>query len=159
MTKNLNTGLKAKVNVKGVFRDAKTGKITKQFEGHNLAVDTGLYAIAERLSGVEANNSGTITYCALGTGTNAPAAGNTTLQTELFRKAVSVRSSSDNIARFRSFFSTDEANDTLKEVGLFGEDATASADSGTLFCRLSIDKTKTSSETLTLDWQITITSS
>lgn len=150
--------IKISANVIGVFRDAKTGKITDRFKAHNLVVDTGLNSIASRLSGtdVPANKKSTITYCAVGTGTNAPAAGDTDLQTENTRKQVSVRSSTDNVARFRTFFNTSEANITIKEIGLFGDGATATADSGTLFCRLAVDKTKTSSETLTLDWLVTV---
>jgi hypothetical protein len=150
--------LKILFNVTATFRDARTGRITKQFKGHNLAVNTGLNSIAARLAGTDipANKKGTINYCGVGTGTDAPAAGDTELQTELFRKQVSVRSSTLNVARFRTFFSTSEANDTLKEVGLFGDDATATADSGTLFCRIAVNKTKTSSETLTLDWEVQV---
>lgn len=152
------TTIEIKINVIGTFRDAKTGKITHQFKKHNLAVNTGLYSIAARLAGLDipANKKGTITYCALGTGTTAPAAGDTTLETEIFRKQVSVRSSTLGVARFRTFFNTSEANDTLKELGLFGDDASATADSGTLFCRLAIDRVKTSAETLTLDWEVSV---
>ncbi len=147
-----------RVNVIGTFRDAKTGRITHRFAKHNLAVNTGLYSIAARLAGtdVPANKKGTITYCGVGTGTTPPAAGDTTLETEIFRKQISVRSSTLGVARFRTFFNTSEANDALKELGLFGDAATVTADSGTLFCRLAIDKTKTSSETLTLDWEVAV---
>ena len=54
------------------------------------------------------------------------------------------------------FFNTSEANAALKEIGLFGDDATVTADTGTLFARAAIDKTKTSSETLTIDWDVEI---
>ena len=147
-----------KVNVTATFRNAKTGKITDVWKGHNLVVNTGLYSVASRLSGTDipANKKGTITYCSVGTGTTAPASGDTSLETETERKQVSVRSSLLGVAKFRTFFNTEEANGTLKECGLFGDDASAVADSGTLFCRLAINKTKTTSETLTLDWEVTI---
>lgn len=152
------TGIKILFNVTATFRDAKTGRITKQIKAHNLAVTTGLNSIASRLSGTDnpANVKGTITYCAVGTGTTAPAAGDTTLETELYRKQVSVRSVTGNTAKFRTFYNTSEANGALKEAGLFGDDATATADTGTLFCRLAINKTKTGTETLTLDWEVTV---
>lgn len=150
--------IKIKINVIGIFRDAKTGRITRQFKAHNLAVNTGLYSIASRLAGtdVPANKKGTITYCAVGTDNTAANPSDTTLGTEIFRKQVSVRSSTLGVARFRTFFNTSEANDTLLEAGLFGDDASATADSGTLFCRLIINKTKTSAETLTLDWEVSV---
>lgn len=154
----MNSQINYIYNVTATFRDAVTGKITKQIKAHNLAVDAGLISLAARLSGVDtpANKKGTITYCALGTGETAPAASDTDLVTEIFRKQVSVRSSTLKVARFRTFFNTDEANGSLKELGLFGDDATVTADSGTLFCRLLINKTKTSSETLTLDWEVAL---
>jgi len=153
-----NQKIRIQYNVTATFRDAVTGKITKQFKAHNLSVSAGLASIAARLMGsdIPANKKGTITYCGVGTGTDAPAAGDTTLQTELTRKQVSQRSLAVNVAKFRTYFNTTEANGTLKECGLFGDDATAVADSGTLFCRLAINKTKTSGETLTLDWEVTV---
>lgn len=152
--------LKIRYNVRGVLRDFKTGEITGIFEGKNLVVDSGLESIASRLSGVSnPANKGTITYCAVGTGTDAPAAADTTLQTETFRKQVSVRDYEDNVARFRTYFNTSEANATLREVGLFGDGASATTDSGTLFCRLSINKEKTDSESLTLDWEVQVSAS
>jgi hypothetical protein len=155
---NSKSGIKISVNVIGTLRDAKTGKITGRFKGHNLAVNVGLYSIAARLAGTDipANTKGAITYCAVGTDNTAAAAAQTKLVTELFRKAVSVRSSTLGVARFRTFFNTSEANDTLLELALFGDDATATADSGTMFCRIVINKSKTSSETLTLDWEVTV---
>ena len=150
--------LKLGFNAILTFRDARTGRITDRIKAHNLAVNTGLYTIAARLSGVDipANKKGTITYCAVGTGTTAPAAGDTDLETEIERKQVSDRSVTNAVAKFRTFYNTSEANGALKEAGLFGDDASSTPDSGTLFCRLAINKTKTSAETLTIDWEFTV---
>lgn len=122
----------------------------------NMVVTAGKNSIADHIQGTTANNKGIITYCAVGTGTNAPALSNTHLQTELFRKLVSVRSVSGNQAVFQTFFTTSEANGTLREAGLFGDDASGTPDTGTLFCRTNITRTKTSSDTLTFLWTLTI---
>lgn len=120
----------------------------------NLFVTAGKNSIASALVGT--TNKGVITYCATGTGATAPAAGNTTLVTELFRKLISVRSVSANVATFQTFFTTEESNGSLTEFGLFGDLASATADSGTLYCRTLASRVKTSADTLTLSWAVTV---
>ena len=143
-------------NVKLTFEDKKK-KNVEIIEVHNVGCSTGMHSLASRMAGA---NKGQVTYLALGTGANtggdAPDISDTTLVTELIRKQISVRSSSGDTAYFRVFFNTSEANNTLTEIGLFGDDATVTADSGTLFARAVIDKTKTDSETLTIDWELSI---
>ena len=141
-------------NVKIVIRDALTGKIKSIQEAHNVVVTTGKNSIADALRGNTA--VGEITYCALGTGVAAAAEADTELGTEIFRKLISVRSAADNVATFETFYTTSEGNGTLKEAGLFGDDASGTADSGTLFCRVQINRTKTSADTLSCTWTVTV---
>lgn len=136
--------------------DAKTGKLKSEDITDNLVTTAGKVSIADGLRGTETSNKGIITYCALGTNATAPAAGNTDLGTELFRKLVSVRSVASNVATFQTYFTTSEGNGTLREAGLFGDDATDTVNTGTLFCHAAISRTKTSSDTLTLAWSVTI---
>jgi len=122
----------------------------------NLVTTVGKESIADHLKGTTSNNKGIITYCALGTDDTAPALGDTALGTEIERKEISVRSVSNNIASFQTFFTTSEAIGSLKEAGLFGDDASDTADSGTLFCHAAIDREKSSNDTLTLTWTVAI---
>lgn len=139
------------------IRDAKTGRIKSKDIIKNTFCDAGRNSIADHLRGTTSNNKGIITYCAVGTDSTAPTAADTGLGTELFRKLVSVRSwNSAKIATFQTFFTTSEANGTLRECGLFGDDASSTPGSGTLFSKLAINRTKSSSDTLTLNWDITI---
>lgn len=138
------------------LRDAKSGRLKLRETYKNMFVTAGKNSLADALRGTTANNKGIITYCALGTGLTAPALADVQLQTELVRKLVSVRSVSGNIATFQTFFTTSEGNGSLKEAGLFGDDADGTVNSGTLFCRVAISRTKTSSDTLTLSWTVTI---
>lgn len=119
----------------------------------NMFVTAGKVALARSFFD---DNYGKITYAALGTSAVAPALGDTQLGTELFRKAISVRSSSSNIFTAQTFFTTSEGNGTLREAGLFGDLATGVANSGTLFAHVAISRTKSSSDTLTLSWTITV---
>lgn len=145
-----------KGKVQLIIRDARTGRIKDVQNCSNMVVTAGKNSIASALKGTTTNNKGIITYCAVGTGGTAPTEADTTLETELTRKAVSVRTVSGNDALFETFFTTAEANGTLLEAGLFGDDASGTADSGTLFCRVIINKTKTSNDTLNLAWTVTI---
>lgn len=153
----LNDGLRMKGVVRGWFRDAKTGEVVDYFEHHNLITDAGKAAVAARLVGDTAvANRGEVTFGAVGLDDTTPAPGNTIMGNELFRKLLTLRSFAANVATFQVFFNTSEANGLLKEFALFGEDATAAADSGTMFNHVNIDKVKTVAITLTIEAQITI---
>lgn len=135
-----------------IFQNVKTGK--KRIYNHkNIVTDAARVAIAARLQG---QDTGVITYCAVGTGTNTPAYGDTKLQTEIERKQIALASRNGGSVTYESFFNSSEANGTLKEAGLFGDLATDDADTGTLFCRTAIDRVKSTSDTLTIQWTVTI---
>lgn len=134
------------------LRNIYTGKITQDLV-NNMFVTAGKYSVAQGLRDV---NKGMITYCALGTGITAPALADTQLQTEIFRKLISVRSTVNNTTTFQTFFTTSEGNGILREAGLFGDDATAISGSGILFARAAINRVKSLSDTLTLSWAITV---
>ena len=135
-----------------VLQDVNTGALDEQLVD-NLFVTAGMNSIADRLRGAD---KGSITYCALGTNNTAPTLGDTTLNTELTRKLISVRSASGNVATLQTFYNTSEANDTLLEAGLFGDSATLTANSGTLFARTIISRVKNDTQTLSIYWTVTI---
>lgn len=145
-----------RINVVATLRDAKTGRVKKVIKTHNIIPTAGRAAIASWLT----NNSPTpsslrVNYCAVGTGTNTPANGDTTLQTETYRNLITSETNSSNIAYLTGFFGATEVSGTLREAALFMS-GTGSANSGTLLSRVAINVTKTTSDTLTLDWTITI---
>lgn len=143
-------------NVTIEVRDAKTGRLKAIEHYHNMFVTAGKNSLADHLKGTTANNKGIITYSALGTGITAPALADTQLQTEIVRKLISVREVNGKTAVFQTYFNPSEGNGTLKEAGLFGDAASGTANSGTLFCRVAINRTKSASDTLTLYWNVTI---
>lgn len=135
----------------------KNGRIKSKDVIGNLVTNIGRTSLAMALRGDETNTRGIITVCAVGTNSTAPAHADTGLGTELARKLISVRSNVDDVSTFQTFFTTAEANGSLREAGLFGDDASASIPgSGTLFCKLAINRTKTSGDTLTLSWDVEI---
>ena len=158
MKANMRDFLFLKGKVRCILEDVNTGeKIVKEY--NNLVTNAGKVAIARRLAniGLYANESA-ITYGATGTDTTAPLVTDTVLGTELARKAVA--SSSYNAGTregtIRTFFTTAESNGALKEFGMFGEEATGAADSGTLINHAAIDITKDVTKTLTIEVIITI---
>ena len=158
MDKKLYEGLKITGIVRCTLEDVNTGKKEiKEFK--NLITNAGKVAIARRLVGIaELANEATCTYGATGTDNTAVAVTDTVLGTELARK---IKASSSYVAgtrtgTFRVFFTTAESNGALKEFGLFGEAATAAADSGTLMEHANIDLVKDNTKTLTVEVILTV---
>lgn len=151
----INENLNIIGTVELILENVFTGK-KMVAKTHNLITTAGKTSMASALRGVTTNNQGIITYCAVGSDTTVPDVANTTLGAEISRKLISVSSSSANEVLFETFFSTSEGNGSLREAGLFGDDATSLADSGTLFCHTAINRDKTSSETLTIRWTVKI---
>lgn len=138
------------------IHDAKTGRLKYSHLYKNLVVDGAKASIADALRGNVDNNTGQITYCAVGTDNTAPAGADVALGAEIARKLISIRTAAGNIATFKTFFNQSEANGVLKEAGLFGDLATVTPDSGRLFCHTLINRTKTSADTLTLSWSVAV---
>lgn len=125
-------------------------------EYDNLVVTAGKAAIANFLSHASPTpTSIRVNYVALGSGTNSPAAGDTQLQTEVFRKVTASADNASNVATITGFFTQTETSGTYREAGLFMS-GTASANTGTLLSRVAINITKSGAQTLTIEWTITI---
>lgn len=140
--------------VKLTFTNVETGE-QEVIHILNVFVYPGKCAIAARLA-QQQTNQGKITYMATGTGTSVPGQSDIHLHAELFRKAISVFAVNSNVATFTTFYSTTESNGVITEIGLFGDDATATNSSGTMYAHTTVSKTKTSSDTLTIEWAIVI---
>lgn len=155
----MKTNIKEPVSLKGVYkftiRDAVTGAIKRTYMYNNIVPTTGRELIANNLTAASPTNAPRVTHVALGSGTNTPANGDTTLQTEVYRNAAASRTNVSNVAYITGFFSAVETTGTYREVGVFCN-GTGTVDTGVLLSRVAVNITKTSSETLTLDWTLTI---
>ena len=153
---NSRDTLKIRINVVATIRDVKTGKIKRVQKYHNLIPTVGRTAIANWLTNASPSPATLrVNYVALGSNVAAPANGDTQLGTETYRNTVASETNASNVAYITGFFSATETSGTYREAGLFIA-GTASANSGTILSHVSINITKSSSETLTLDWTITI---
>lgn len=121
----------------------------------NLIPTVGRTMIANNLTDASPDNVMRANYIALGTGGTAPANANTQLGTEVYRNAVASETNANNVAYVTGFFSATETTGTYAEAGIFCN-GTASANTGVLLSRVLITVTKSSVETLTIDWTLTI---
>lgn len=136
-------------DIRLILKDINTGQEEVQ-DFHNLVVQVGRNEIAKALSG---DSPAAITAIAVGIGSNTPTLGDLALQTELIRKSgenVTV-TRTNNVLFVHAFFGANEANATLRELGLF-----AGADGSILISRASTNTVKDSTRTLTVEWTLTI---
>ena len=153
--KKLSDCLNIKGKVKLTIRDSLTNEIKRIFEYNNLIVTVGKTLVANNLTDATPDNDPRINYVALGSSGTAPAAADTQLGTEVYRNAVASETNASNIVYITGFFNATETTGTYAEAGLFAN-GTAVANSGVLFSHVAISITKTNTETLTIDWTITI---
>jgi hypothetical protein len=150
-------------NVRLIIYDTLTKKTEIVDCGSNDIVNSGKQSIIDRILQVGNTNEGIITYGAVGTGTTAVDATQTTLVTELARRVIVSGSSrrTNQTGTLRTFFDVGVATGTLKEFAWFGGgvngDAGAGADSGTMYNRILIDRTITATQSLTVEQSITAT--
>lgn len=119
----------------------------------DLVVNAGLNFYQQRMYSDTPTKMG---YGAVGTGTNTPAAGDTTLQTEVLRKSLSVTTNpSTGVSHLEFIVDYSEANGyTLTEVGIFN-----AASTGTMLMRKLFASSipKTSDKKITVVVETTIT--
>lgn len=100
---------------------------------HNLVTTLGKALVGKLLTGQESTG---ITYMAIGTGTTAPAVGDTQLVAEVKRKEIVDKVVSAGTITLSVFMLASECTYSIQEIGFFGALATAAANSGTLFSRV-----------------------
>lgn len=128
--------------------------LTQQFLVENITTTEGRTAIADVIAGV-GTYTGVVNYTALGTSSAAPAVGNTQLGTETYRKALSSGTKSSNVAYLETFYTASEVSGTFEEYGMF-IDGTGAANSGQILNRFIQSVTKSVTETLNIQSQITL---
>jgi len=141
-------GLKGKVHV-WVF-EARTMRLLQVSESPNLIVTAGKQALLERVFDV--SSADPFTYIAVGSGSSTPDSGDTTLESEIARKAAENKSRSGNTVYVNVWFGSTEGNGyTWAEAGLFN-----AGSGGTMFSRALFNPTveKTSDKVVLVEWQI-----
>lgn len=143
------------------IQDTITGK-TRKIEEYNLIPTVAKEAFAAQMSNGNTTNIGDNLYVAIGSDPTAPASWDTTLGTEVTRKAASSTSFLVSVASVATFFAAWEATGTHREFWLFWNwntsTASATPDTGILFSHVSANVSVSSVETLTTTFQISFTS-
>lgn len=121
----------------------------------NIVPTVGRTMIANNLTDATPTNTMLITHAALGSDGTTPVNGDTVLGTETYRNAIASLTNASNVAFATAFFSATEVNGTFAEAGVFS-DGTGTVDTGILLSHVLISVTKSASETLTIDWELTI---
>ena len=102
--------------------------------------------------GLKANEGG-VTYGAVGNGVNTPSNSDTQMENEIARILIATQELTDvGTILIETYFNSSEANGDITKFALFGEDASAAANSGTLmeYVDFDIPFTKTSNMDLTI---------
>ncbi len=146
-----NSNINVKGNLKVILTDSN-GVIKDEREINNLVVSTGLDFIASRMKDTTAD---AMSYMAIGTGTTAAAAGDTTLGTELDRNALTSTTVASNVTTYVASWAAGDGTGAITEAGIFN-----AVSGGTMLARTVFDVVnKGANDSLTITWSITISAS
>jgi len=137
------------VSLTGKLQISLNGTVVQ--EVNNMVVTAGKGWIASRMQGVV---NGVMTHMAVGTGTVAAAAANTTLGTELARQGLTTSGGvvAGAVITFASTFAAGVATGAITEAGVLN-----ASSSGTLLARTVFGViNKGALDTMTISWAVTI---
>jgi len=140
---------------KFTLKDINTGE-EQVFEYDNIITAACWTMIANNFVDSTPDNTMFINMAVIGTGTSTPATSDTQLQTETYRNNLASKSNVANLAYATAYFNATETSGTFREAGIV-VDGTGTANTGVLVSRVAINITKTTSQTLTLDWTLQVT--
>ena len=140
---NINDGLK----LTGKLIIALNGRTVQEVD--NLVVTAGKGYVASRIKDATAT---AMSHMAIGSGTNNPAAGDTALQTELGRVALTSTAVSAAVVTYVATFGAGTGTGAVTEAGILN-----ASSSGTLLCRTEFSVVnKGSSDSMTVTWTVTV---
>lgn len=139
-------GAKGVLNI--VLRD-ESGAVKENVTVENLVVDTGLAYIASRMKDTTQT---AMSHMAVGEGTTNPAAGDTALESELGRVALTSTTVTDNAVEYVATFGAGTGTGAVTEAGILNNST-----GGTLLCRTEFAViNKGASDSMTITWTVTI---
>ena len=140
------------IKASGALRVVVTGpdgQVKEDRSFANLVVTVGKNFVASRIVGTSDN---VMSHMAIGSGTTAAAAGDTTLQSELARVALGSSAATLNTVVYAATFLAGTGTGAVTEAGVFN-----AASSGTLLCRTVFSVVnKGALDSMSITWTITI---
>jgi hypothetical protein len=137
-------------HVHAVLTD-RDGRVKQTVDTDNLITTAGRNAIVERLDATPATAQPS--HMAIGTGATAAAAGDTALQTELDRNALTSNTSSANVLTMVGDWAAGDGTGAITEAGVLN-----AASTGTLYARAVFSViNKAAGDTLQITWTFTLT--
>jgi hypothetical protein len=125
------------------------GNVKQEVVVPNLVVTVGKNFIASRMKDATAT---AMSHMAIGTGTTAAAAGDTTLGTEAGRVALTSTTVTANAVAYVATFPAGTGTGAITEAGIFN-----ASSSGTLLCRTVFSViNKGAADTLGITWTVTV---
>ena len=135
---------------------SRDGEVTRRFQVDNLVTLQGKNLILRHLLDSPGYAVG-LTHQAIGVGTTAVNERDQSLDNEYVRRGIINRPpTSSVVAVFSTYFPTSLLPDTIEEVGVFGHNATAAADSGLLFSRVLLHIDDAQGEDLLLSYTLRV---
>ena len=149
----MRAGIGALVNVRAVLR-GPDGTVKAERRAHNLVTDVGCAHIADQLA--SSQDEVAMSHMAIGTGSAAPAASDTTLATELDRNALDSfaqgAGGDDHKVAYVASWAAGDGTGALVEAGILN-----AASAGTLLARVVFSViNKGAADTLEITWTLTI---
>ncbi len=126
-------------------------KLKAEWSPENLVVTTGKEYIAGKMD--DSVDPTAMSHMAIGTGSTSEVIGDTALETESARVALTDTVNSAATVLYTATFGPGTGTGVLREAGILN-----AASSGTLLCRVTFGaQTKDAGDTLTISWTINIT--
>jgi hypothetical protein len=137
-------------NLKGRVEVCLNGEVVREID--NLVVTTGKGFVAASMLKTTSNSPAAMTHMAIGSNTTDPAAGDTTLGTELGRVTLTSAEVSGAVVTYIATFPAGTGTGAVVEAGILN-----AGSGGTLLCHTEFDVVnKGSADAITITWTVTV---
>lgn len=143
------------INMKGELQITKKNEVTgaiEQITVPNLVVTVGKEFIAASMLKTTSNSPAAMTHMAIGTGSTAPAAGDTALGTPAGTRQTITGSVTGAVVTYSATFAAGVGTGAITEAGIFN-----ASTGGTMLCRTVFSAVnKGANDSIAITWNVTV---